>query len=557
MSKSHVIYRAIGPLALGVVALGVVSCGDRRQEARSELSAKSFTFTVDEYMRAAREGNVTALRHFLEAGMEVDVTNADGVTALFLAAQAGRAEAVAFLAERGANVETPGTGYDTPLMAAARTGTVETVRALLDAKAKPEVRSTRYGWTALTAAAYRGDVEMVKMLAPLSSGSLDEALQLASVQGNPAVVETLLRQGADVFSRSKENRTPLMYAAANGHVDVVRLLLLNGSNKLQVDDEKLTAADLAAQNKHPEVLAALDDPRNTPPHAVAAKHTETEASGLASAGESAPASEPGVPGDVPTAPEAAVGDAVAADPLAAHDGPAAVDPELAAEVPGSAPFAEGDGVEGGGRGAGAGAPTRGKRGGEAGDGVAAVAPPARLHGARLQGLADGSTSSVRDRVRVREYRQGQLPIVLEEVPAMGESARIRVLGKAGRAPEIVPAGGVIGDTGLELVRVERRFMESKMGEGRPLDVSHAIVRDRSTGERHIVRRQQAVPSSDSTALISAGSGNEVYEVQEGDEFTAGDAEPARYRVLDVRPTQVVVENLETAETVTLARSYAR
>ncbi|MFN0129776.1 MAG: ankyrin repeat domain-containing protein [Verrucomicrobiales bacterium] len=556
MIKSHVIYRAIGPLALGVMAMGVVSCGDRRQEARSELSAKSFTFTVDEYMRAAREGNVTALRHFLEAGMEVDVTNADGVTALFLAAQAGRAEAVVFLVGGGANVEVTGTGYDTPLMAAARTGTVETVRALLEAKAKPEARSTRYGWTALTAAAYRGDVEIVKLLAPLSSASLDEALQLASVQGNPAVVETLLRQGADVFSRSKENRTPLMYAAANGHVDVVRLLLLNGSNKLQVDDEKLTAADLAAQNKHPEVLAALDDPRNAPPHAVEPKDTETGASGLAVAGESAAAPEAGVSGDVSTAPEATAGEA--ADPLVAQDGPAAVDPELAAEVPGSAPFADGDGIEGRGGGAGVSSAARGKAAGEARVEVAAAAaPPARLHGARLQGLADGSTSSVRERVRVRDYRQGQLPIVLEEVPAQGESARIRVIGKAGQAPEIVPAGGVIGDTGLELVRVERRFMDSKMGEGRPLDVSHAIVRDRSTGVRHIVRRQQAVPSSDSTALISAGSGNEVYEVQEGDEFTAGDAEPARYRVLDVRPTQVVVENLETAETVTLARSYAR
>ncbi len=535
------------PLAAGLV-IGLAGCGDRRQEARSELSAKAFTFTVDEYMRAAREGNVTALRHFLEAGMEVDVANGEGLTALFQAAQAGRAEAVEFLGSRGANVETPGTGFDTPLMAAAREGTLETVKALLDAKAMPGARSTRYGWTALTAAAYRGDVEIVKLLAPLSGESLDEALQLACVQGNPAVVEVLLRQGADVFSRSKENRTPLMYAAANGHADVARLLLLNGSNKLLMDDEKLTAADLAAQNKHAAVLAVLDDPRNAPPLSAGGEAGVLAAApGEATAPEEATARADG----------SAAGEAGVAAVSDTDDGPVLVDPELAVAVPAGAPFDAEDGEAAADAPAVASAKRTASAGGSQSAPLALPTPPARLHGARLAGLADGSTTSVREQVRVRGFREGQLPIVLEEVPAVGESARIRVLGRAGSAPEIVPAGGVIGDTGLELVRVERRFMDSKMGEGRPLDVSHAVVRDRATGQRHIVRRQQTAPTTQATALIGAGRGNEAYEVQEGDEFTVGDADPARYRVLDVRPTQVVVENLETRETVTLARGYAR
>ena len=160
-------------------------------------------------------------------------------------------------------------------------------------------------------------------------------------------------------------------------------------------------------------------------------------------------------------------------------------------------------------------------------------------------------------MRVRHFSEGQLPIVLEEVPEVGDSARIRVIGRGGSAPEIVPAGGAIGDTGLELVGVERKFMDSKMGNGALLDVSQAVVRDRVTGQRHIVRKNQAAHSTPATALISAGSDNEVYEVQEGDEFTAGDEAAARYKVLDVRPTQVVIENLDTRETATLARSYAQ
>jgi len=556
-------------MATGILLLGLPSCGDKQQEARSELTAKSFTFTVDEYIRAARAGDVPALKHFLEAGMVVDVTNADGCTALFCAAQSGRAEAVDFLAGKGAATEVTGTNYDTPLVAAARAGSVETVKALLKAKADPAVR-TRRNWTALTAAAYGNDVEIVKLLAPLSSESLDEALQIASLKGTPAVVDTLLSSGADVFSRSKDNKTPLMYAAANGHTDVVRLLMLSGSNKLLFDNDHQTAADLAVKNKHPGVVDVLNDPSlvNIRPD------REMVATAEAAGGEDSAAADPGapadaaIPGDVPTHPDTTVATVASVEGgTSSPAGPEAVDPGLTAAVAEGAPF---DGLEaadtaeaargGGAVAADSGRPSAGPDDGSLAQAVATqVGPPprTRLQGARLSGMTDGSTTALTQSVRVRDFREGQLPIVLEEVPATGESARIRVLGRGGNAPEIVPAGGVIGDTGLELVRVERRFIDSKMAEGRLLDVSQAVVRDRVTGQRHVVRKDQTVSSSRATAFISAGPGAEVYEAQEGDEFTVGDEQPARYKVLDVRPTQVVVENLDSGETATLARSYAR
>jgi len=560
MSQPPLMHRVAWPLATGILFLGLASCGDKQQEARSELTAKAFTFTVDEYIRAAREGNVTALRHFLEAGMAVDVTDGEGATALFRAAQAGRSEAVAYLAGRGASTAVTGTGFDTPLVAAARVGSVESVRALLAAKADPAVRTMK-NWTALTAAAYRGEVDLVRVLAPLSSESLDEALQIACLQGKPEVVDVLLASGADVFSRSKENKTPLMYAAANGHQDVVRLLMLNGSNKLLIDNEKQTAADLAVAAGHPEVVHLLNDPRLVAMKPVAA---EAGAAEDATAGSGAAAVE----GELAGGPAGEVAGGATGGlegELAGVDGGLEMGLAEAGAAP---PFSE-DGEVAGGL-----APAKAGQEMKAGQAVVAgghgeVLPgqaaaemvespvPVRLQGARLAGLSDGSTAALKETVRVRDFREDQLPIVLEEVPVMGESARIRVLGRGGNAPEIVPAGGVIGDTGLELVRAERKFMNSKMGEGHQLDISHAVVRDRATGRRHIVKKDQTARSSATTALISAGAGGEVYEVQEGDEFTAGDERSARYRVLDVRPTQVIVENLDSGETATLARGYAR
>ncbi len=493
-----------------------------------------------------------------------------GTTALFEAARAGRAEAVRYLASVGADVTVAGTGFDTPLVAAARTGTLETVQALLEAKADPAVRTERNMWTALTAAAHRGDVAMVNLLAPVSSGSLDEALQIASLKGVPQVVDALLRHGADVFSRSKENKTPLMYAAEFGHADAVRLLLLAGSNKLLIDNNRQTAADLALARGHTHIPPVLDDPKLVPVEgvpagsAVAAAEAgvpaesvvpqEEAAAGSEAAGlEAQGTGEADVAAVVPGA--TAVPDATLAPSgagLAAADGPVVVDPELSAAVAEGAPFASPDGEDGVNPVAGAGVPGRG-----AADRPSGRREYPRLQGVKLSGLADGSTEAVKERVRLRDFREGQLPIVLEEVPAAGEAARIRVLGRGGSAPEIVPAGGVIGDTGLELVRVERKFASGKMGQGRLVDVSHAVVRERSTGRRHVVHRHQTAPSTEATALISTGVDGEVYEVQEGDEFTAGGKKPSRYKVIDLRPTQMVIENLETGETATVARGDAR
>ena len=610
MSQHPFFHRLAWPMATGIFLLGLSSCGDTQKEARSELTAKSFTFTVDEYIRAAREGNVTALRYFLEAGMAVDVTDAEGATALFRAAENGRSEAVAFLAGHGADTAVTGTRFDTPLIAAARSGSVESVQALLAAKADPSVRTNK-NWTALTAAAYRGQVDLVRLLAPLGSESLDEALQIASLQGKPEVVDTLLASGADVFSRSKENKTPLMYAAAHGHRDVVRLLLLNGSNPLLLDNENQTAADLAMAAAHPEVVALLNDPKM-----IAAQDTSGEPSAKADAVEGAPieggqaagapvlgAAENAVSsvatgettGAGSTTVAGAAGVAGVAGGTGGTGGTGGVDQpvvsadalEVDVSVPAVPPFAsEHESDESTGLATAAGSPgstvagpaaavslVPARRGREtsassaapasvsAGAPVvaAAAAGPAhpRLQGARLAGMADGSTATLKKSMRVRHFSEGQLPIVLEDVPEVGDSARIRVIGRGGNAPEIVPAGGAIGDTGLELVGVERKFMDSKMGNGALLDVSQAVVRDRVTGQRHIVRKNQAAHSTPATALISAGSDNEVYEVQEGDEFTAGDEAAARYKVLDVRPTQVVIENLDTRETATLARSYAQ
>lgn len=88
------------------------------------------------------------------------------------------------------------------------------------------------------------------------------ALVLAALRGNTAVVETLVRLGADVNawssdSFSSEVLTPLMAAAQMGHVDTVAALLEGGAAVDAVGSGGCTALEVAEANGHADVAALL------------------------------------------------------------------------------------------------------------------------------------------------------------------------------------------------------------------------------------------------------------------------------------------------------------
>ena len=244
--------------ATGVLlsVLGLMGCGDRQVEAREELHARRYGFTIEDFQRAARDEDVAAMGFFVKAGIRPDVKDREGNTAMLAAAGAGKTRAVAWLLGVGAQPDRPGGGKVTPLIAAARAGSVETVKILLERGADPLARDERH-FCALTAAACEGHSEVIRGLGSRSCPTLDEALQVASLQGRTSAVDALLAGGASVLSTSRERRTPLMYAAARGHVPVARLLLHNGANRFSLDRNDLTALDLAREGGHIEMMELL------------------------------------------------------------------------------------------------------------------------------------------------------------------------------------------------------------------------------------------------------------------------------------------------------------
>lgn len=166
------------------------------------------------------------------------------------------------------------------LVAAAGAGHADVVRRLLKASSKDAftallTASSCCGPQVLSVALRRqcGHREVVQAL--LESGvDVDQAhetgrtaLWNAVVGGQVAIVESLIRAGADVNKRVdiqfvappkvERQRTALMYAAAMGHSAVVQCLIEHGADVEARDAEGLSAADIASARRNAGIAALL------------------------------------------------------------------------------------------------------------------------------------------------------------------------------------------------------------------------------------------------------------------------------------------------------------
>ena len=132
------------------------------------------------------------------AGADAKSANEFGATALYAAAANPDAAITGKLLAAGADANAALLSGETALMEAARRGNLDIVRALLSAKANPNAQEANGG---------------------------QSALMWAISQRHSAVVEELVRGGADVKAGSKTGFTPLMFAAQQNDVESARILI--------------------------------------------------------------------------------------------------------------------------------------------------------------------------------------------------------------------------------------------------------------------------------------------------------------------------------------------
>ncbi len=386
------------------------------------------------------------------------------------------------------------------------------------------------GRSALHIAAAAGQDELVKWLLgeglaiDLPDQDLRTPLMIAALADQPSAVRELLRQGADPMLRDKSEYRALLLAAKegallaipelayssredldnalfiaaiNGNAEMVESLCSYGASVFARMDDGRTPLMLAAQEGHLSAIEALT--RN------GANRYAIGPEGLTAA-ELAEAEEHGeVVSFLNQAPKA--------DEMSFSTMEDELHASVAEEIPSK------------------GAPQKKQR---ITDQVLKVA-------VKPTSQANPSQKAL----RMTGYHEKALPLIIEKVE--GSKAVVKLLyGQRKRVS--VAAGETLPQTQLRVKALRKRSSYSKENQEKPGDLSIVEVEDLSNGVVREFQVNKTVSAHEPYAILE---GESPMVAKLGDRFKGADGN--QYIVVDIRPNQVVIENQETGEPVTLNR----
>jgi hypothetical protein len=207
-SEIKEIQRQEGELKSSTRGLRSLDDNNREKKARQELEKLGIPYNSEEFINRARQGDAAAVDLFLAAGMNPDVKDDYGRTALMFVPRKGCTDIVRLLIvrallDKGADVNAKNKNGNTPLRFAAMADDTDIVKALLDKGADMNMRN-ELGTTALMYSASEGRLDIVKLL---------------------------LEKGADVNIKDGSGMTALMWASEKNHTNIARALLAAGAVK--------------------------------------------------------------------------------------------------------------------------------------------------------------------------------------------------------------------------------------------------------------------------------------------------------------------------------------
>ncbi len=396
----------------------------------------------------------------------------------------------------------------TAMMAAAKNGRIDVVNKLLEQKANVDAQS-KQGVTALMLAAENNQTEIVKLLLKKNADpNLEDqtgwtALMKAVYQGNTSCVEALAAR-----SRQEVNRG-LLIAALTGHQEIAKILLDNGAEVDSRADDGRTPLMLAASKGNNDLVSFFLK--------AGADPSLTDKSG-ASAGALAKAK--GYQGVVD------------------HLQKAPIPPGGPSPSKGVASGSSGEQTE----------PT-----GATSDqdlllspgGAKGASPDSRGTGARRSTNGSGDAAQPKP-ASVVEIRQEFLPIMLSEVS--GKKAKIRPVEGEEYS---VAVGDQIKGLDYKVTDVEVRSTEDK--DGNPVDDSVVTLRNTKSGQN--VALVKGVPAQEHAAyaILAFPDSDQTLRVEVDQTFSIPNDPDHTYKVLDIRPAQVIIRRVEDNRVSTLEK----
>lgn len=259
------------PLVCVLFLLGLVGCAESRNArptpdaAKRFLKLRGYDFNDKSFLRAATANDLVAVNGFLAAGIDPNVKNEDGASALVSAAAHDDVEIVKALLQGGADVNLKDNNGYTAILRATQNkhddiADLLVVQEKLDLNARGSI-----GGTVLMSYVWREQEDIVKELLErgadpnLSDEDGDTALHGAARRGNASLVRMLLAKGANLNAKNRLGGTALMWAGVYGHDKAARALLEHGADPAVPDNDGITASAWAAKNHRDELAQLLRD----------------------------------------------------------------------------------------------------------------------------------------------------------------------------------------------------------------------------------------------------------------------------------------------------------
>ena len=220
--------------------------------AKSSLNAQDDN-GMSAFLWVCRNGYVDIAELLLANGADLGVTDNNSTSVLVWAMKSKDLDIVHFLLENGMEVNNEG---ESMMLLASQTGHLEIIKRFVENGMSVDFRGLDEGRTALMWASLGGHTNHIKIMQYMlkQGANVNEvdndnqsALLIACEYGNmspymrEAVIELLLKHGADVDQQSFKRWTALMRASLNGHIGVARILLQYNPQVNLKDSEGFTA----------------------------------------------------------------------------------------------------------------------------------------------------------------------------------------------------------------------------------------------------------------------------------------------------------------------------
>lgn len=193
-----------------------------------------------EFLDAAEQGQLDILKNSLKNGVDINVTNRQGRTAIVNASLNKHYECVSFLISAGADINKQDQTCFNPFLLSCLNNDLTLLRIILPANPDLDLL-TRFGGVGITPASEKGHVEIVRELLEKTEINVNhtnfvgwtpllEAIVLNDGgEKQQQIVKLLLDNGANPHMTDKYGKKPLELAREKGYNEIADLLVAAGA----------------------------------------------------------------------------------------------------------------------------------------------------------------------------------------------------------------------------------------------------------------------------------------------------------------------------------------